>query len=156
MLTNQVLSLAIVLSMTGCAEQMNRPRSKEAFVKEYTTAFDRGDTERVLSLVDWNGVPKPLRELYERLLTLHAGKHKVSDARLVKYKPDPKINDTYRGRKVITNSKPSYWFEVTTKGNLGFEGGSSENTLKFPVGEADGKFFFCGAIWADDDGSTGK
>ena len=141
--------ISIVVIAIGCNAEVNLPTSEQDFIETYRTAFESGQSDAILRLVKWDGVPDDLRRSQEFAYTWFVGKHKITTIELVAFEIGPDDTFEVEGRPITTNLEPQFWLLVEHVGNLGFEGGESSGRLKAPVGIENGVFYICGSIWKD-------
>ena len=142
------IALLFLATLTGCASPEPQLATVEAFSEAFRTAYDAGDEGEVSKMVDWTNVDGEMQRLQLALLTLFLGEDKVNDISIVPFDPDTP-NNPINGREVELNIAPTHMFTVTHSGNAGFEGGPSSGTSAMPIGQKNGRYYFCGWSYKD-------
>lgn len=104
-----LIPMVMSLLLGGCA----KPPSAR-FVGTFQRAFNSGNTNALLALVKWEGMPHELRSGMIWMLTQHTGEQRVTGTTLVSFETRPTIPPYRDGRKLVANLQPKFWLEVTT------------------------------------------
>src|SRR6266850_1354734 len=102
------IPLLALLFLCGCATS---PSKK--FVSTFHQAFDTGNTNALLALVSWDGMPEELSSGMVWKLTHYLGRQRVSETALVSFASRPTVPPNHDGRKLVPNLQPKFWLDVT-------------------------------------------
>jgi len=114
------------------------------FVRTFQQAFDAGNTNALLGLVKWDGMPDELRHGMVWKLTNHLGEQRVTETALVSFERSPIVPPNQDGRKLVANLQPKFWLDVTTESLSGISNPPPLEVRQFLVGQENGKFLICG------------
>lgn len=138
-------SIAVWLMVTigGCISNSNPPsegigvecNSVEEFIQLWTNAYEKNDRAEMSRLLFSQDLPKPFIESNLDVLMTFAGKHRVTDPQIDRFRGEMKPY-LYEGQELLSNVQPQWMVSVVTKGNEGYEGGESKFTAQFAVGES--------------------
>ena len=110
----------------------------------FQQAFDTGNTNALLTLVKWDGMPEELRSGMVWKLTNYLGKQRVTDTSLVSFDSRPIVPPNQDGRKLVANLQPKFWLDVTTEPLPGISPPPPVTFQAFLIGTENEKFFICG------------
>jgi len=133
------IPLLALIFLSGCATS---PSTK--FVSTFQQAFDTGNTNALLALVKWDGMPEELRSGMVWKLTNHLGKQRVSDTALVSFASRPTVPPNEDGRKLVANLQLKFWLFVTTESLAGISNPPPVTIRNFLIGTEDEKLLICG------------
>ena len=114
------------------------------FVRTFQQAFDAGNTNALLGLVKWDGMPDELRHGMVWKLTNHLGEQRVTETALVSFERSPIVPPNQDGRKLVANLQPKFWLDVTTESLAGISNPPPLEVRQFLVGQENGKLLICG------------
>ena len=147
----------VVASVVGCGksestrvgkqDMLSHPTTIKEFKNVFTAAYEKGDKERIGSLVRWTGSPPDFRKGFHSFLLMFAGKHKVTSF-MIRDINDPDSESPskeYRGRPIRPNVTILYFAVVETAGNAGIDASPSKFTMSFFLG-----FFQAGSLMKPD------
>lgn len=140
-----IIALLLLTASVGCQSPSSAPVTVEGFSDAFRAAYDSGDKDSISALVDWTNVDSEVRELQLGLLTTFLGDNRITDISTSPFDPDT-LNNPINNREVELNIAPTHMFSAQHAGNAGFEGGHSSGAVTMPIGQKDGRYYFCG--WA--------
>jgi hypothetical protein len=114
------------------------------FARTFRRTFDTGDTNALLALVKWDGVPEELRSGMVWKLTNHIGEQRVTKTAWTTFDSQPIIPSNQDGRKLVANLQPKFWLDVTTESLAGISNPPPLALRQFLVGVENEKFYICG------------
>ena len=129
----------------GCHSEAPAPTSIEEFSSVFQGAYDNGDEGAISRLVYQANVDSELLEIQLSLLTIFLGENTITEISATPFDPNTPNNPVY-GREIELNIAPTHMLSIKHQGNAGFEGSESSGAASMPVGQKDGKYYFCG--WA--------
>lgn len=144
----RVIALGFFIGAAGCGTAAPpasaiSPTTKEAFIEKFTRAYNTGDTNTILTMVNWRDVPDDLRPFVQNTLTAFAGTNKITEIDLVPWSaegpvPGPDLPD---GTPIIPNIQPQYW--LVYKSSDGQERPLTVH-LRWLVAQENDLFWLCG------------
>jgi len=140
--------ILVTLVLCSCARFSARDPAAQ-FVSTYKLAFDSADTNALLALVKWDGMPDDLRAGMVWKLTSNLGVQRVSLTELLPFDNGATIPPNKDGRKLIANLPPKFWLHVITES---ISPASYEHTFtskQFLMGVEDSKYYICGFRFAE-------
>lgn len=151
-----------LIASTGCVSEgmANHPTSQEEFKAAFENAYNANNANGMKKLIYSDGMPDEMIEYYTNSLTECAGRHQIESIEFTPFESDPRSSPMSeeppfhifdgQPRPVSLNLTPEYWIDIATVGNEGYQGSESSLDLAFPVGVHEGRYFFCGQVWADE------
>jgi hypothetical protein len=149
LICNCIAILTIGL-LCGCDAPVKS--SVEKFADSYERAFNSGDTNSLIALTKWDGVPDEIRRGMIWTLTNDFTKHKITETVLTPFESNPSLPTWHLdGRKLESNLQPKYWLEVTTelRAPVTSQPETPVKTVsRFLLGGEGEKYWFCGFTFA--------
>ena len=141
--TTSAIALLLLAVLIGCQSATPSVTTVDEFSSVFRAAYDSGDKDAIGNMFDWTDVDSEVRELQLAMVTMFLGENKITDISVAPFDPNTPKNPV-NGREIELNIAPAHMFSIEHKGNAGFEGGESSGTATMPIGQKNGRYYFCG------------